>query len=201
MYCCTSTTDDKKGMPLDCSVLAQCLTAVPCLVWCCLAGCAAAAVEQLRRQLAADPYTEWWSLQFDPAAESRAHDHLSSLNYMPVMLQVVPGWLQQVARRVGTVAAWQEHPLHTITTTTRRQCRGLASISSQHEHAHAACFPISYAQDRVYNAAAAACPSAAGCRRLWRPRPAARLRCCRCCVLHSLPSSHVMWRVRCTCWG
>lgn len=42
----------------------------------------------LRRQLATDPYIEWWSLQFDPAAESRAHDQLSSLTYMPVMLQV-----------------------------------------------------------------------------------------------------------------
>jgi hypothetical protein len=43
---------------------------------------------QLRQQLASDPYIEWWSLKFDPAAESRAHDHLSSLHYMPVMLQV-----------------------------------------------------------------------------------------------------------------
>jgi hypothetical protein len=40
------------------------------------------------QQLSNDPYKEWWSLQFDPAAESKAHDHLSSLTYMPVMLQV-----------------------------------------------------------------------------------------------------------------
>jgi hypothetical protein len=41
-----------------------------------------------QQQQAPDPYIEWWSLQFDPAAESRAHDHLSSLHYLPVMLQV-----------------------------------------------------------------------------------------------------------------
>lgn len=46
------------------------------------------AAQRLRQQLASDPYVEWWSLQFDPAAESRAHDHLSSLSYLPVMLQV-----------------------------------------------------------------------------------------------------------------
>lgn len=35
-----------------------------------------------------DPYMEWWSLEFDPAAENRQHDHLSTLSYMPVMIQV-----------------------------------------------------------------------------------------------------------------
>lgn len=56
------------------------LSALPSVVMC--------AAQRLRQQLASDPYIEWWSLQFDPAAESRAHDHLSSLNYLPVMLQV-----------------------------------------------------------------------------------------------------------------
>jgi hypothetical protein len=44
-----------------------------------------------QQQLAGDPYIEWWSLSLQlDAAESRAHDHLSSLSYMPVMLQVRP---------------------------------------------------------------------------------------------------------------
>jgi hypothetical protein len=34
-----------------------------------------------------DAYIGWWSMVFDPA-ESRAHDQLSSLHYLPVMLQV-----------------------------------------------------------------------------------------------------------------
>lgn len=41
-----------------------------------------------RHGTSADPYKEWWSLKFDPAAESRSHDYLSSLTYMPVMIQV-----------------------------------------------------------------------------------------------------------------
>eukprot|EP00775_Hariotina_reticulata_P013381 gene13381-13508_t len=43
----------------------------------------------LQRKPAADPYQEWWSLQFDPAADSRPHDHLSSLSYMPALLQEI----------------------------------------------------------------------------------------------------------------
>jgi len=42
-------------------------------------------------QSGSDPYKEWWSLEFDPTADIQAHSHLSSVSYMPVLLQVRPG--------------------------------------------------------------------------------------------------------------
>lgn len=78
--------------------LLKAVTATVLLMLCC--------AERMLVQLSNDPYKEWWSLQFDPAAESRAHDHLSSLTYMPVMLQVSNRVVDQSAQQfAGMVPA------------------------------------------------------------------------------------------------